>query len=51
MGACGSKTCNDLIFNLFIEEGIPKSDLKDLTKRPLFIEVPLKVFSGSNQDK
>jgi Fe-S-cluster-containing hydrogenase component 2 len=51
MGACGSKTCNDLIFNLFIEEGIPRSDLKDLTKRPLFIEVPLKVLSGSNQNK
>ncbi len=46
MGACGSKTCHALIFRLFRDEGIILSDVTDTTRRPLFIEVPLKVFAG-----
>jgi NADPH-dependent 2,4-dienoyl-CoA reductase/sulfur reductase-like enzyme/Fe-S-cluster-containing hydrogenase component 2/bacterioferritin-associated ferredoxin len=47
MGACGSKTCNALIYRLFREEGIPVSEITDSTKRPMFVEVPLGVFAGS----
>jgi sarcosine oxidase subunit alpha len=46
MGACGSKTCNALIYRLFRDEGIPVSELTDQTKRPVFIEVPAGVFAG-----
>jgi sarcosine oxidase, subunit alpha len=46
MGACGSKTCHSLIFRLFRDEGIILSDVTDTTRRPIFIEVPLKVFAG-----
>ena len=46
MGACGSKTCNALIYRLFKEENIPGSDIVDRTQRPLFIEVPLGIFAG-----
>ncbi len=46
MGACGSKTCNALIHRLFKEEGVPFDDVVDVTKRPLFVEVPLGVFAG-----
>ena len=48
MGACGSKTCNALIYRLFKEEGIPLDEVMDQTKRPLFIEIPLGVFAGEN---
>ncbi len=46
MGACGSKTCHALIVRLFRDEGIVLSDVTDTTRRPIFIEVPLKVFAG-----
>jgi len=51
MGACGSKTCRSLIHRLFRDEGIVLTDVTDSTRRPIFIEVPLKVFSGTGQDK
>jgi len=46
MGACGGKTCTELILRLFREEGI---DLKEVTlpvHRPPETEVPLGVFAG-----
>jgi bacterioferritin-associated ferredoxin len=46
MGACGSKTCHSLIFRLFRDQGIILSEVTDSTRRPVFIEVPLKVFAG-----
>jgi len=54
MGACGSKTCGDLILQLFKEEGVPLEELTLHTLRPLFIEAPLGIFSnisyGSNHE-
>jgi len=44
MGACGSKTCGDLIVQLFKDEGIPVEEVTPHTIRPLFIEAPLGVF-------
>jgi NADPH-dependent 2,4-dienoyl-CoA reductase/sulfur reductase-like enzyme/Fe-S-cluster-containing hydrogenase component 2/bacterioferritin-associated ferredoxin len=46
MGACGGKTCPNLIKRIFREEGIPAGEVTDLTKRPLFMEVPLGAFAG-----
>jgi NADPH-dependent 2,4-dienoyl-CoA reductase/sulfur reductase-like enzyme/Pyruvate/2-oxoacid:ferredoxin oxidoreductase delta subunit/bacterioferritin-associated ferredoxin len=46
MGACGAKTCRDLIFRLFREEKIPFDIVTDRIDRPLFIEVPLGVFAN-----
>jgi sarcosine oxidase subunit alpha len=46
MGACGSKTCGDLIVQLFRDEGIPIEEVTPQTIRPLFIEAPLGVFCG-----
>jgi bacterioferritin-associated ferredoxin len=51
MGACGSKTCNTLIFRLFREEGIPAKDIVDTSKRPVFVEVPLSIFAGMDPKK
>ena len=46
MGACGAKTCTDLIHRLFRDEGIPNAEVIDQAVRPLFIEVPLGVFAA-----
>nr|HID14845.1 FAD-dependent oxidoreductase [Anaerolineae bacterium] len=46
MGACGGKTCANLIKRLFREEGVPLSQVTDSTQRPLFVEVPLGTFAG-----
>ena len=44
MGACGSKTCGDLMAQLFKDEGVPIEEITPHTIRPLFIEEPLGVF-------
>jgi sarcosine oxidase, subunit alpha len=46
MGACGGKTCPNLIKRIFREEGIPTDQVTDLTRRPVFMEVPLGAFAG-----
>ena len=46
MGPCGSKTCDNLIKQLFRQEGIPLSEIEPNTRRPLFVEVPLGKFAG-----
>jgi NADPH-dependent 2,4-dienoyl-CoA reductase/sulfur reductase-like enzyme/Fe-S-cluster-containing hydrogenase component 2 len=48
MGACGSKTCNALIYRLFREEGVPFDEIVEQTKRPLFIEIPLGALAGES---
>lgn len=51
MGACGGKTCPSLIMRIFSEEGVPLSEVTELTSRPLFMEVPMGVFAGMvNED-
>jgi sarcosine oxidase, subunit alpha len=46
MGACGGKTCPNLIKRLFREEGVPAAQVTELTQRPLVMEVPLGAFAG-----
>ncbi len=46
MGACGGKTCTNLIKRLFREEGISAQQMVEGTRRPLFVEVPLGAFAG-----
>ncbi len=46
MGACGSKTCKPMIWNLFKEEGVDLKQVTDLVDRPLFVEIPLGSFAG-----
>jgi len=51
MGACGGKTCTDLILRLYREEGIDPCDVTLPTSRPFVAEVPLKAFAGSGTSK
>ena len=46
MGACGGKTCTNLIKRLFREEGVPPAQVTENVRRPLFVEVPLGAFAG-----
>jgi ferredoxin len=48
MGACGGRTCGDLIMGIFREEGIDLADVEAGTVRPFFEEVPLGVFAGAD---
>jgi len=50
MGACGAKTCSTLIGFLFRQEGIPLEEITDNVDRPLFVEVPLGVFCGTEEE-
>ncbi len=45
MGPCGSKNCDNMIRQIFRQEGIPVEEIVSNTRRPLFIEIPLGVFA------
>jgi hypothetical protein len=47
MGACGSKTCAAILMNVFRSEGVAPQEVTGFTRRPLFVEAPLGVFSGA----
>jgi len=46
MGACGGKTCRELILRIFREEGVDLKDVTQFTERPFVTEVPLSTFAG-----
>ena len=46
MGACGGKTCENLILQMFKEEGVHLEEVTLNTMRPVFVETPLGVFSN-----
>lgn len=50
MGACGGKTCTNLILRIFREEGVPLEEVTESVRRPLFIEVPLGVLAGATEE-
>lgn len=49
MGACGGKTCRELILRLFREEGVDLKEVTQFTDRPFVAEVPLGSFAGLNE--
>lgn len=51
MGACGAKTCRDLIFRLFREEGISFDEITDRVDRPLFVEVTMGAFASVREPR
>lgn len=48
MGACGGKTCQNLILQLMKQEGLNLIGIIPQTNRPLFCETPLSHFAGIN---
>jgi bacterioferritin-associated ferredoxin len=41
MGACGGKTCSQLLAKAFILAGVDPEEVEASTSRPLFMEVPM----------
>lgn len=50
MGACGAKTCENLILKMYKEEGYSLDDITYNTRRPLFVEVPFNILAGKKQN-
>jgi sarcosine oxidase, subunit alpha len=50
MGACGGKTCLQLIKKIFREEGVDLDTVTDPTHRPVFVEVPLDILAKNWQE-
>jgi sarcosine oxidase subunit alpha len=50
MGACGGKTCTELILRLYREMGVDLSEVTLPTNRPFTAEIPLGVFAGADND-
>ena len=46
MGACGGKTCKNLILRQFKSRGIADDQVTEFTPRPIFKEVELGIFAG-----
>jgi len=46
MGACGYKTCENLMMQIFNSEKIAKKNIVKNVRRPLYIEVPLGKFAN-----
>lgn len=49
MGACGGKTCEQLIRRIFREEGVTDVEITPMTYRPLNMEVTLGIFAGMEE--
>ncbi len=49
MGPCGSKTCGNLMAQIFRAEKIRQEDIVQNVRRPLYIEVPLGKFAHGGQ--
>jgi NADPH-dependent 2,4-dienoyl-CoA reductase/sulfur reductase-like enzyme/Fe-S-cluster-containing hydrogenase component 2/bacterioferritin-associated ferredoxin len=50
MGACGGKTCTNLIKRIFREEGVPLAEVVEGSKRPLFVEIPFGTLAGVEEN-
>lgn len=50
MGACGGKTCLNMIKRLYLAEGIPLSEVIETPVRPVFIEMPVKVLASLSDE-
>ncbi|MFA4947366.1 MAG: FAD-dependent oxidoreductase [Candidatus Krumholzibacteriia bacterium] len=50
MGACGGKTCTELILRLYREMGVDLSEVTLPTNRPFTAEIPLGVFAGAESN-
>ena len=46
MGPCGAKSCDNLIKQIFRQEGISLDRVEPNTRRPVFVEVSLSKFAG-----
>ena len=46
MGACGGKTCLDLLPRVLMQAGVAKEDIRPATYRPLTVEIPMRALAN-----
>ncbi len=46
MGACGGKTCLDLVPRVLMQAGVDRDSIRKATHRPLTVEVPMKALAN-----
>lgn len=46
MGACGGKTCLNMIKQIYRSEGVPLSEVTEPTIRPVFVEIPISILAN-----
>ena len=46
MGACGGKTCTELLPRLLQKAGVPKEAIRPAVERPLTVEIPMRAFAN-----
>lgn len=51
MGACGGKTCLDLLPRVLMQAGVPKEAIRPATYRPLTVEIPMKALANQGGGK
>lgn len=51
MGACGGKTCLDLLPRVLMQAGIAREDIRPAVHRPLTVEVPMKILANQGGEK
>ncbi len=53
MGACGGKTCLDLLPRILMQAGVEKEDIAEAVLRPpLAVEIPMKAIANQGgEDK
>ena len=49
MGPCGAKSCDNLIKQLFRQEGVSLENVEPNSRRPVFVEVPLGKFADGGK--
>ncbi len=50
LGACGGRTCEELVKSIMLSEGVPHDRIVGLTERPPLTEIPLDVLAGCPDD-
>ncbi len=51
MGACGSRTCSEMLPKIFAAAGINWNEVAQNTKRPLSVEIPMCILANENKEK
>lgn len=51
MGACGGKTCLDLLPRVLVQMGVAREKIRPATLRPLAVEIPMKAIANQGGEK
>jgi len=50
MGACGGKTCLNMVKRMYQQEGIPLSEVSEPPIRPVFVEMPVSLLANVSRN-